>query len=114
MEEDMGKGLQMKSQDELIGEEGTYRDQIDLKCQRKQHLPYKKRMAKDRFVDAKSDVLSTIPRTKEEHEELNVLNNNFSERLEEVNKISSLPEEKGKTIEDKDKINKNKKCVVMT
>uniref|UniRef100_U9U912 Uncharacterized protein n=1 Tax=Rhizophagus irregularis (strain DAOM 181602 / DAOM 197198 / MUCL 43194) TaxID=747089 RepID=U9U912_RHIID len=86
MEEDMGKGLQMKSQDELIGEE-------------------------DRFVDAKSDVLSTIPRTKEEHEELNVLNNNFSERLEEVNKISSLPEEKGKTIEDKDKINKNKKCV---
>ncbi|PKC04201.1 hypothetical protein RhiirA5_422579 [Rhizophagus irregularis] len=89
MEEDMGKGLQMKSQDELIGEEGT---------------------AKDRFVDAKSDVLSTIPRTKEEHEELNVLNNNFSERLEEVNKISSLPEEKGKTIEDKDKINKNKKC----
>ncbi|GBC34046.2 uncharacterized protein OCT59_019071 [Rhizophagus irregularis] len=89
MEEDMGKGLQMKSQDELIGEE-------------------------DRFVDAKSDVLSTIPRTKEEHEELNVLNNNFSERLEEVNKISSLPEEKGKTIEDKDKINKNKKCVVMT
>ncbi|GBC32737.2 hypothetical protein GLOIN_2v1767547 [Rhizophagus irregularis DAOM 181602=DAOM 197198] len=80
MEEDMGKGLQMKSQDELI----------------------------DKFVDAKSDLLSTIPRTKEEHEELDNLNNNFSERLEDLNKKTSFPEGKGETIEDEDKINKNK------
>ncbi|CAB4409249.1 unnamed protein product [Rhizophagus irregularis] len=75
MEEDLGKGLKMKSQDELI----------------------------DKFVDAKSEILSTIPRTQEEHEEPDNLNNNFSERLEELEKESSLPNEKG-----------NKKRVVTT
>ncbi|PKK77293.1 hypothetical protein RhiirC2_771523 [Rhizophagus irregularis] len=51
MEEEMGKRLQIKSQDELIGEEGL------------------------------SDPISTIPRTQEEHEELDKLNEYFSERL---------------------------------
>ncbi|PKK69326.1 hypothetical protein RhiirC2_781160 [Rhizophagus irregularis] len=64
--------------------------------------------SKDKFVDAKSDLLSTIPRTKEGHEELDNLNNNFSERLEDLNKKTSFPEGKGETIEDEDKINKNK------
>ncbi|PKY51107.1 hypothetical protein RhiirA4_424271 [Rhizophagus irregularis] len=68
----------------------------------------------DKFVDAKSDILSTIPRTQEEHKELNNLNNSFSERLEDLEEGSSLPNEKEKTIEDKDRINKNKKCIVMT
>ncbi|PKY57511.1 hypothetical protein RhiirA4_478624 [Rhizophagus irregularis] len=57
MDEEIGKGLQMKSQDELIGENGP---------------------------------------TEEEHRELDDLNNNFSERLENVNKTSSLQKEKGK------------------
>jgi hypothetical protein len=30
MEEDLGKGLKMKSQDELIGEEGTYKKRIGI------------------------------------------------------------------------------------
>jgi hypothetical protein len=30
--------------------------------------------SKDKFVDAKSEILSTIPRTQEEHEELDNLN----------------------------------------
>ncbi|PKC05434.1 hypothetical protein RhiirA5_420920 [Rhizophagus irregularis] len=87
----MGKGLQMKSQDKLIGE----------------RVPAQT-TSKDKFVDAKSDLLSTIPRTKEEHEELDNLNNNFSERLEDLNKKTSFPEGKEETIEDEDKINKNK------
>ncbi|CAB4431235.1 unnamed protein product [Rhizophagus irregularis] len=41
--------------------------------------------AKDKFVDARSDVLSTIPRTEEEHQEIDDLNNNFSGRLEQIN-----------------------------
>ncbi|GET61734.1 hypothetical protein GLOIN_2v1774312 [Rhizophagus irregularis DAOM 181602=DAOM 197198] len=59
----MGRGLQMKHQDELIGEE-------------------------------------------KEHEELDLLNNNFSERLDE--------RDSKKKIEDEDEINKNKKRLVTT
>ncbi|PKY43769.1 hypothetical protein RhiirA4_457852 [Rhizophagus irregularis] len=99
MDDDLGKGLQMKSQDELI-------DRFKVPTQTKR---------KDEFVDAQSDPISTIPRTEEEHEELDSLNNNFSNRLDEVNKIPSLPNEKGKKKEeDKDKINENKKRVVTT
>ncbi|PKY37722.1 hypothetical protein RhiirA4_450620 [Rhizophagus irregularis] len=38
----------------------------------------------DNFVDAQSSPLSTIPRSKEEHEELDNLNSNFTSRLEEI------------------------------
>ncbi|PKK66414.1 hypothetical protein RhiirC2_784821 [Rhizophagus irregularis] len=84
-EDDINRGLKIKSQDELIGDEGT---------------------------DAKSDILSTIPRTEEEHAELDALNNNFSNRLNEITKISDLPKKKEKNTEEKDDVNKNKKRVV--
>ncbi|PKK58319.1 hypothetical protein RhiirC2_796507 [Rhizophagus irregularis] len=70
--------------------------------------------SKDKFVDAKSDILSTIPTTEEEHIELDELNNNFSERLEKIGKTSSLPRKKDKKVEEEDKVNKNKKRVVTT
>ncbi|CAB4432493.1 unnamed protein product [Rhizophagus irregularis] len=70
MEEEMGKGLQIKSQDELIGEEGLYRKRIGLN-KFKVPIPSK---SEDKFVDARSDPISTIPRTQEEHEELDKLN----------------------------------------
>ncbi|PKY52258.1 hypothetical protein RhiirA4_469775 [Rhizophagus irregularis] len=78
MEEDVGKGLQMKGQDELIDENGT---------------------------------------TLEEHEELDNLNNNFKERLEKIEKSSSLPVTKDKrkaedTEDLDDKTNGNKKRIV--
>ncbi|GET52643.1 hypothetical protein GLOIN_2v1771474 [Rhizophagus irregularis DAOM 181602=DAOM 197198] len=57
MDDEMGKGLQMKSQDELM------------------------------------DVQEEIWK---EHEEFDNLNSNFAERLEEVNKRSSLSEKKKK------------------
>ncbi|CAB4433174.1 unnamed protein product [Rhizophagus irregularis] len=59
---------------------------------------------------------STIPRTLEEHEELDNLNKNFSKNLEEINKEKdSLPStsKKGKKVirdeENEEKINENKK-----
>ncbi|UZO02390.1 uncharacterized protein OCT59_020871 [Rhizophagus irregularis] len=38
----------------------------------------------EQFVDALTAPLSTIPRSKEEHEELDELNNKFSERLDKM------------------------------
>lgn len=90
MDEEMGRGLQMKHQDELIGEEGTYKKRIGLN---RFKVPTQS-TSKNKFVDAQSDSLSTIPRSKEEHEELDLLNNNFSERLDEVNKNTCLSERK--------------------
>ncbi|PKB97720.1 hypothetical protein RhiirA5_384452 [Rhizophagus irregularis] len=111
MDDDLGKGLQMKSQDELIGKDGTYKKRFGIN---RFKVPTQTKR-KDEFVGAQSDPISTIPRTEEEHEELDSLNNNFSNRLDEVNKIPSLPNEKGKKKEeDKDKINENKKRVVTT
>ncbi|RGB41318.1 hypothetical protein C1646_752240 [Rhizophagus diaphanus] len=60
--------------------------------------------------------------TAEEHEELDNLNNGFSNRLDDVNQKSSLPIGKGKKKEireqeqekEVDKINKNKKRVMAT
>ncbi|PKC59195.1 hypothetical protein RhiirA1_469804 [Rhizophagus irregularis] len=69
---------------------------------------------KSQDEDAKSDILSTIPRTEEEHAELDALNNNFSNRLNEITKISDLPKKKEKNTEEKDDVNKNKKRVVTT
>ncbi|PKY22143.1 hypothetical protein RhiirB3_435977 [Rhizophagus irregularis] len=106
----IGKGLQIKNQDELIGEEGTHRKRIIGVNRFKVPM---KTTSKEQF-DAQSDPLSTILRTKEEHKELDKLNDTFSKRLDEENRKSSLPEEKGKTIKDKDKISKNKKRVVIT
>ncbi|CAB4441256.1 unnamed protein product [Rhizophagus irregularis] len=71
---------------------------------------------------APSDPISTIPRTLEEHEELNNLNNKFSKRLDKINVKSQLPSTKGKQVlrneEDKEEdkneeeINENKKRAV--
>ncbi|CAB4427974.1 unnamed protein product [Rhizophagus irregularis] len=109
MDEDMGKGLQIKSQDELIGEEGTYKKRFGVNRFKVQTQTN----SKDKFVDAQSEPLSTIPRTKEEHEELDNLNNDFSKRLEkEVPKVDTKG--KKKAVEEEDIINKNKKRVVTT
>ncbi|PKC12349.1 hypothetical protein RhiirA5_410921 [Rhizophagus irregularis] len=66
MEEDLGKGLKIKLQDELIGEEGTYKRTTGINRFKVPAQTNKK----DKFVDARSDILSTIPRMKEEHQAL--------------------------------------------
>ncbi|PKY47711.1 hypothetical protein RhiirA4_463067 [Rhizophagus irregularis] len=80
MDEEIGRGFQMKHQDELIGEEDAYKKRIGLN---RFKVPTQS-TSKDKFVDAQSDSLSTIPRSKEVHEELDLLNNNFSKRLDEI------------------------------
>ncbi|PKY60342.1 hypothetical protein RhiirA4_483931, partial [Rhizophagus irregularis] len=88
MEENIGEGLKIKSQDELIGgDNGTY----------------KKRFGINRFK------IPQQTKTQEEHDELDNLNENFKERLEEVNKEEERkPDYKGKKkaleISDDDKI----------
>ncbi|CAB4442377.1 unnamed protein product [Rhizophagus irregularis] len=109
---DVGKGLQMKSQDELIGDGGTYKKRFGIN---RFKLP--QQMAKNKVVDARTDQISTIPRTLEEHEELDALNSSFKGRLEDIASGSSLPSAKGKKkVEDIDeneeRINKNKKRIV--
>ncbi|PKY27041.1 hypothetical protein RhiirB3_390005 [Rhizophagus irregularis] len=113
MEEEICEGLQIKSQDELIGENGPYKKRFGIN---RFKIPQQNK--KDEFVNAPTDQISTIPRTLEEHEELDNLNNNFRERLEELKeKSSSLPSKKDKqkavdTLDNEDETNKNKKRVV--
>ncbi|GBC52144.1 hypothetical protein RhiirA5_429074 [Rhizophagus irregularis] len=69
----------------------------------------------EKFVDALSSHLSTTPRSKEEHEELDDLNNKFSERLDKLEKKKEDTMTEGPTSAEKeDKINDNKKRVVAT
>ncbi|PKK74691.1 hypothetical protein RhiirC2_708682 [Rhizophagus irregularis] len=112
MEEEICEGLQIKSQDELIGENGPYKKRFGIN---RFKIPQQNK--KDEFVDAPTDQILTIPRTLEEHEELDNLNNNFRERLEELEEKSSLPSKKDKqkavdTLDNEDETNKNKKRVV--
>ncbi|PKC54211.1 hypothetical protein RhiirA1_477749 [Rhizophagus irregularis] len=106
MEEDLGKGLKIKLQDELIGDKGTYKRKTGIN-----RFKTPTQTKKDKFVDAQSDILSTIPRT-EEHADFDALNNNFSDRLNKIEKKIDLPKGKDKKIEEKDDINKNKKRIV--
>ncbi|PKC00518.1 hypothetical protein RhiirA5_428063 [Rhizophagus irregularis] len=99
MEEDLGKGLQMKSQDELIGKDGVYKKRTGIN---KFIVPTHTTSKGDKFVDALSSLLSTIPRSKEEHEELDDLNNKFSERLEKKKQDDTIQE--GTSSKEKDKI----------
>ncbi|CAB4436001.1 unnamed protein product [Rhizophagus irregularis] len=72
-------------------------------------------MDEDMGNDALSSHLSTTPRSKEEHEELDDLNNKFSERLDKLEKKKEDTMTEGPTSAEKeDKINDNKKCVVAT
>ncbi|PKK75966.1 hypothetical protein RhiirC2_771700 [Rhizophagus irregularis] len=91
MGDDLGEGLKLKSQDELIRDNGTYKKRFGIN-----RFKIPQQTTKDKFVDARTDLISTIPRTQEEHDELDTLNNNFKERLEEMEKESSTSSIKGK------------------
>ncbi|EXX74303.1 hypothetical protein RirG_052380 [Rhizophagus irregularis DAOM 197198w] len=108
MEEDLGIGLQMKGQDELIGKDGVF------KKNNKFSVPTHTISNGEKFLDALSSPLSTIPRSKEEHEELDDLNNKFSERLDNLEKKKELSNKEGTTSKERDNFNKNKKCAVTT
>ncbi|EXX51833.1 uncharacterized protein OCT59_005810 [Rhizophagus irregularis] len=88
MDEDIGKGLQTKSQKELIGKDGVYR-----------------KTGINKFS------VPTHTKSKEEHEELDDLNNKFSESLDKMTNKTNQ-EEKGTTSTEQDEVNENKKCVV--
>lgn len=109
MEEDIGRGLQMKDQDELIGKDGVFKKRTGFT---KFSVPTHTTSKGDKFVNALSGSLST---SKEEHEELDDLNNKFSERLDKIEKkkVEITTEEIVTTVEE-DKVNGNKKRVVTT
>ncbi|RGB31981.1 hypothetical protein C1646_670509 [Rhizophagus diaphanus] len=104
--EDLGKGLQMKSQDELIGKDGVYKKRTRIS---KFSVPTHKTSKGKKFVDALSSPLSTIPRSKEEHEELDDLNSGFGERLNKMEEKNDDTMKEGTTSAEKDKFNENKK-----
>lgn len=62
--------------------------------------------------------MSTIPRSKEEHEDFTNLNNEFREHFDKISKENEVVTETKKIKEirnaDKDNINENKKRVVAT
>ncbi|PKY28730.1 hypothetical protein RhiirB3_445049 [Rhizophagus irregularis] len=112
-EENMENGLKIKSQDELITENGTYKKRFGIN---KFNIPQK---PKDGFVDATTDLISTVPRTSEEHDELDNLNNKFKERLDELKTTTTTTQKKGKKKvtelsddDDEEMKNENKKRVV--
>ncbi|PKK68281.1 hypothetical protein RhiirC2_782453 [Rhizophagus irregularis] len=67
---------------------------------------------REKFVDTLSSPLSTIPRSKEEYEELDDLNNKFKERLYCLETKQDISNEEGTSSKETDKINKNKKRIV--
>jgi hypothetical protein len=106
MEEDIGRGLQMKDQDELIGKDGVFKKRTGFT---KFSVPTHTTSKGDKFVNALSGSLSTIPRSKEEHEELDDLNNKFSERLDKIEKKKEeITTEEIVTKVEEDKVNGNK------
>ncbi|PKY57759.1 hypothetical protein RhiirA4_479081 [Rhizophagus irregularis] len=58
--------------------------------------------------------LSTIPRSKEEHEELDDLNNKFSERLDKMEKKRDDCDKDETDDKKEDNFNNNKKRIVAT
>ncbi|RGB42582.1 hypothetical protein C1646_750763 [Rhizophagus diaphanus] len=99
MDEDMGKGFQMKSQDELIGKNGVFKKNNKFK------MPIHTTHNGDKFVDALSSPLLTIPRSKEEHEEFDDLNNRFSEHLDKIEDKKENTKGKEMTSIEKDNFN---------
>ncbi|RGB29988.1 hypothetical protein C1646_765927 [Rhizophagus diaphanus] len=86
MEEEIGKGLQMKGQDEIIGKDGKF---IKLRCGNSivqdNALPLSEdEQFEDALTSPKLKAISTVPRSKEEHENYNNLNTEFSKRMNEI------------------------------
>ncbi|RGB28122.1 hypothetical protein C1646_673465 [Rhizophagus diaphanus] len=107
MEENLGKELQMKGQDVLIGKDEVFKKNNRLS------VPTHTTSNGEKFVDALSIPLSTMPRSKE-HDELDDLNNKFSERLDNLEKKKELSNEEGTTSKENVNLNNNKKRVVTT
>lgn len=105
MEEAIEDGLKMKSQDELIGKEGVCRKRINTT---KFSVPIHTTSEGEKFVDAPTVPLLMIPRNKEEHEELDDLNNKFSKRLDKMKDKETFISKEVTISEEKDKFNKNK------
>ncbi|PKC11643.1 hypothetical protein RhiirA5_373694 [Rhizophagus irregularis] len=104
----------MKGQDELIGKDGVFmKRRIGNAIN---NISVTSVSEDEQFEDALSSpkmfILSMIPRSKEEHDEFNNMNNEFSERLNKLEKKKEVLEET--KIMDKDNANENKKRVVTT
>jgi hypothetical protein len=104
----------MKGQDELIGKNGIFmKRRIGNAIN---NISVTSVSEDEQFEDALSSpkmfILSMIPRSKEEHEEFNNMNNEFSERSNKLEKKKEVLEET--KIMDKDNANENKKRVVTT
>ncbi|PKB93481.1 hypothetical protein RhiirA5_441176 [Rhizophagus irregularis] len=89
----------MKSQDELIGKKGVCRKRIKTT---KFSAPIHTTSEGEKFVDAPTAPLSTIPRNKEVHEELDDLNNKFSKRLVKMKDKETFISKKGRREEESD------------
>jgi hypothetical protein len=63
MDEDMGKGLQIKEQDEVIGKNGNFRKLRYRKtANEKAHLPLEDDQFEDTLSSPKVSMVSTVPR----------------------------------------------------
>ncbi|PKK61387.1 hypothetical protein RhiirC2_791875 [Rhizophagus irregularis] len=116
MDEDMGKGLIMKRQEELIGKDGIYKKRTGIN---RFNVFAHTTSEGDKFVDAYESPLSMIPKSKEEHEELDDLNSKFIEHLDKLEKKKedvtiegSMSAEKEEKEDKEDKFNNSKKHAV--
>ncbi|CAB4410262.1 unnamed protein product [Rhizophagus irregularis] len=102
MEEDMGKGLQMKDQDEIIGKNGKftkvrYRDTTNNSARSSSE----DEQFEDVLTSPKLPAVSTVSRSNEEIEDYTRLNNEFSNRISKIsdNASAETSSKKGKTME---------------
>ncbi|RGB36316.1 hypothetical protein C1646_667045 [Rhizophagus diaphanus] len=85
MEEDMGKGLQMKDQDEIIGKNGIFTKLRRRTTNDGAHASSEDEQFEDAPQSPKLSAVSTEPRNKEELENFDKLNNTFGERINQLN-----------------------------
>ncbi|EXX75666.1 uncharacterized protein OCT59_009081 [Rhizophagus irregularis] len=114
MEEDMGKGLQMKDQDEIIGKNGIFTKLRRRTTNDGAHASSEDEQFEDAPQSPKLSAVSTVPRSKEELENFDKLNNTFSERINQLNVNESTKgpsDDKALELEN-DNLNENKKHVV--
>ncbi|PKY52517.1 hypothetical protein RhiirA4_470197 [Rhizophagus irregularis] len=116
MEEDMGSGLKMKGQDEFIGKNGkfTKRRYKDTK-----HAILYRRMNNLkmhlRLTSPKLSAVSTVSKSKEEIENYDKSNKDFSDRINKINNDEVATVSKSNRVaepESEDKLNEYKKRVV--
>jgi hypothetical protein len=89
MEEDLGKGFQIKKQDELIDKDGNFEQRSNQKTTSTSNPQNNNPSGQEQIAKASSSTEISSSQKNDKIEEFNKLNETFSERVKEVKKEST-------------------------